>query len=287
MSKSSTPNQETVILSKEEKLKRARIVALLRDRENGWLAFIEDDDLKRCMNHACRASSLSISPEEFAQALFIALLDLNYAESWASMVEAGKFRHKKNGKWITIDSVLGWMKGQFRTLLTDIAFSSYLNGDPRIRFQSLGAESSKGHWKDDIDDMDSEGDNDMKGGVKISDNPDNDAPVLADDERTKQLEEVLRLVGRQPKVGLKYKEVIKRYFIKHDNLERIAADFLKKGWIKTDKTNNPVVAAKKTIQNRTVPKARDLFDKVAQENGFQCRISDIRRRKPERKTNSK
>lgn len=289
MSKTSIPNQVISRLpSKKEKKKRERIVSLLLDRENGWLAFIEDEDIKGCLEYACRASSLSISPDDYAHALFIALLDLNYAKTWASIVKDGKFRSKKTGEWITIDSVSGWMKGQFRMLLSDINFMQYLYGDPKIMYQSLSTESGVHHSEDD--DNDEYNDNSKKAmtcDTEISDESVNSTPVVADDDRARQLNQVLGLVEKHPEVGLKYKELIERYFIRHDELKRIAVDFLKKGWITTKNKKDPVGAVKKTIQNRTVPSARDLFDKIASENGFQCRISDLRRKKNDNKENGK
>lgn len=287
MSKTSIPNQVISRLpSKKEKKKRERIVSLLLDRENGWLAFIEDEDIKGCLEYACRASSLSISPDDYAHALFIALLDLNYAKTWASIVKDGKFRSKKTGEWITIDSVSGWLKGQFRRLLSDIDFMENLYGDPNIMYQSLNTESRLRHREDDDMDEDNNrsdnadnSDNAMTCDAEISDESGSSAPVVAEDDRTRQLNEVLRLVEKHPEVGSKYKELIERYFIRHDDLEQIAVDFWKKGWITTKNKKDPVGAVKKTIQNRTVPSARDLFDKIAGENGFQCRISDLRRKK--------
>lgn len=289
MSKTSIPSQEVSQPScKSEEEKRKDIVSNLRNRENGWLTFIEDGEIIKCIEYACRASSLSISPDDYAHALYIALLDLNYAESWASMIEEGKFCNKKTGEWTQIDSVAGWMKGQFRKLLSDIEFMKYLYGNPKIMYQSLSTESRLRHREDDDND---EGNDNSEGAMtcneEISDESVNSAPVVADDERTRQLNEVLRLVEEHPEVGPKYKELIERYFIRHDDLEQIAVDFRKKGWITTNNRKDPVGAVKKTIQNRTVPSARDLFDKIAGENGFQCRISDLRRKKTDSKKKRK
>lgn len=285
MSKTSTPNQIISLRpSMEEEKKRERIVSLLLDRENGWLAFIEDKEIKGCLVYACRASSLAISPEDYAHALFIALLDLNYAKSWASIIKAGKFCNKKTGEWITIDSVSGWMKGQFRKLLSDIVFMKLLYGDPKIMYQSLNSESRLYHREDDDNDEENDTSNNaMTCHMEISDESGDSTPVVDDDDRTRQLNEVLRLVEEHLEVGAKYKELIERYFIRHDDLGQIAVDFWKKGWITTQNKKDPVGAVKKTIQNRTVPSARNLFDKIAGENGFQCRISDLRRKKSESK----
>lgn len=282
----SVPEQETIQrLSNDEEIIRQKLVTWLRDPDNGWQAFLEYEAIRQSLQRACEASSLVISVEDYANSLFLALSDFNYAEEWANSIERGGFNNRY-GEWTEITNAIQWLACLFRGLLHNVAFmSSWYGEDFNIRINLTDFEGSKSDKTEEDTDFGEKEDKTSP----LSEGIENDSskPMDDDDLNRQQAEKILSLIGKKPRIGIKYKELIERYMIKHDDLRVIAADFLSKGWTTTSNKTDEIEQVAATLQNRTVPKAKKLFDQIAKELGYDSHLVHVRRTKPNTKRKRK
>ena len=269
---------------RQEEEKRRKFVKQLRGGMEGWMAFIQDEAIKHCIEAVCLSFSYARDRmDDFTQTLYVVLLEFNYAETWSKNIEEGGFRDKNN-EWRPIRSVTGWLEAVFMNLMNNTQFLGMMIGDPGvIRNTNFSYDLSFVKSDDDGDDGDDGDDDDGNYNYNDSDS-DNGiewSQQLDSEEQNRQLRDTLDKVGETPRAGQKYKVFIERYYINHDDLRLIAADFLKEGWTTTDDTKDPIGAVARTLQNRTAPKVRQCFDRIAEERGYACRLKGFRRTKPE------
>lgn len=222
------------------------IAGLIENDPNVWKEFLESKRISVILEKALRASCVwgKVTVQDFASAIYIYTVDVD--NRWLTS-------EKKNP-----GAIFDYFAKTVRSLLHSRKFTrSYLGFDPIIDRHSEAI------------DVASENNRPLEERLFNQEEEDSNREIAR--KKVQVFEEIITLVGEKK---ADYGELLRRYYVLHEDLRAIAVDFMRRGLIKgrcykeEELAEEEIQKAFDNLQNARLARARDKFNEIALSRNF-------------------